>query len=51
MLGPDGLTKATKHAILNANYIAARLKDKYKILYTESEWQSCSWAYRRSAPL
>lgn len=34
MLGPDGLTKATKHAILNANYIAARLKDKYKILYT-----------------
>jgi len=34
MLGGDGLTEATKIAILNANYIAARLKDNYGILYT-----------------
>ena len=34
MLGADGLTTATKIAILNANYIAARLKDNYGILYT-----------------
>jgi glycine dehydrogenase len=34
MLGTDGLTEATKIAILNANYIAARLKDNYGILYT-----------------
>ena len=34
MLGADGLTEATKIAILNANYIAARLKDNYGILYT-----------------
>jgi len=34
MLGADGLTDATKIAILNANYIAARLKDNYGILYT-----------------
>ncbi|MEO6189543.1 MAG: aminomethyl-transferring glycine dehydrogenase [Saprospiraceae bacterium] len=34
MLGPDGMTNATKHAILNANYIASRLSKKYKILYT-----------------
>lgn len=34
MLGPDGMTSATKHAILNANYIASRLSDKYKVLYT-----------------
>jgi glycine dehydrogenase len=34
MMGPDGLTEATKIAILNANYIAASLKDCYKTLYT-----------------
>jgi len=34
MLGADGLTEATKIAILNANYIAARLKNNYGILYT-----------------
>jgi glycine dehydrogenase len=34
MLGPDGMTEATKYAILNANYIASSLKDWYKILYT-----------------
>ena len=34
MLGADGLTKSTKHAILNANYIASRLQEKYKVLYT-----------------
>lgn len=34
MMGGAGLTQATKVAILNANYIAARLKDAYGILYT-----------------
>ncbi|HBC79192.1 MAG TPA: glycine dehydrogenase (aminomethyl-transferring) [Bacteroidales bacterium] len=34
MMGPDGLTEATKYAILNANYISASLKDWYKTLYT-----------------
>ena len=34
MLGGEGLTLATKFAILNANYLAARLKDYYKVLYT-----------------
>ena len=34
MLGADGLTDATRIAILNANYIASRLKDNYGILYT-----------------
>lgn len=33
MMGSEGLTMATKAAILNANYIAARLKDHYDILY------------------
>jgi len=34
MLGMEGLTRATKIAILNANYLAARLKDSYGVLYT-----------------
>ena len=34
MLGPDGLTDATRYAILNANYLASALKGKYDILYT-----------------
>ncbi|MFO1064589.1 MAG: aminomethyl-transferring glycine dehydrogenase [Pirellulales bacterium] len=34
MMGAAGLRKATQTAILNANYIAHQLKDKYSILYT-----------------
>ena len=34
MLGGNGLTEATTHAILNANYLRARLQKYYKILYT-----------------
>lgn len=33
MMGGEGLTKATKYAILNANYIKARLKAHYQIVY------------------
>ena len=34
MMGGDGLTEATKVAILNANYIAHRLAPHYPILFT-----------------
>ncbi len=34
MMGADGLRRATLVAILNANYIAARLREHYPILYT-----------------
>ncbi|MFN7731613.1 MAG: aminomethyl-transferring glycine dehydrogenase [Pirellula sp.] len=34
MMGPSGLRRATQVAILNANYVAHRLKDHYPILYT-----------------
>ncbi|MDS3861954.1 aminomethyl-transferring glycine dehydrogenase [Thermosynechococcaceae cyanobacterium BACA0444] len=34
MMGAEGLTQATKIAILNANYIASRLAPYYPILYT-----------------
>lgn len=37
MLGGEGLTKATKFAILNANYIEAGLRGFYKVLYTGSK--------------
>jgi len=37
MLGAEGLTEATRIAILNANYVAASLKDHYDILYTGTE--------------
>ncbi|MBD2522332.1 aminomethyl-transferring glycine dehydrogenase [Nostoc sp. FACHB-133] len=33
MMGADGLTQATKVAILNANYIAKRLESYYPVLY------------------
>ena len=33
MLGGNGLTEATKMAILNANYMVTRLKKHYKIMY------------------
>ena len=33
MMGPEGITRATQLAILNANYIAARLAPHFPILY------------------
>lgn len=34
MLGAEGIRKATEYAILNANYMKARLEKYYQILYT-----------------
>jgi glycine dehydrogenase len=34
MMGPEGLTNATRYAILNANYIKSRLEKDYPILYS-----------------
>ncbi len=34
LLGGEGLTDATRYAILNANYLKACLEGQYKILYT-----------------
>ena len=36
MMGSEGLTNATKYAILNANYIKSRLEKHYQILYAGS---------------
>jgi len=40
MMGGAGLTQATKLAILNANYIASRLKEHYPILYKGEKGRS-----------
>jgi glycine dehydrogenase len=37
MMGAEGLTNATKYAILNANYIKARLEEHYPVLYSGSK--------------
>lgn len=34
MMGGEGLTNATRYAILNANYIKSRLEHHYPVLYT-----------------
>ncbi len=34
LMGPDGLRRATATAILSANYVAARLREHYPVLYT-----------------
>jgi glycine dehydrogenase len=34
LMGGDGLTRATQTAVLSANYVAARLRDRYPVLYT-----------------
>ena len=34
LMGPQGLTRATEIAILNANYLAAKLKAAYPVLYS-----------------
>jgi glycine dehydrogenase len=39
MLGPDGLKAATSHAILNANYMAARLNGAFDVLFTGKNGQ------------
>jgi glycine dehydrogenase len=36
MMGAEGLKRATQIAILNANYLAQRLKDHYPLLYTNA---------------
>jgi glycine dehydrogenase len=34
LMGPDGLTEATKTAVLTANYVASRLDPYFPVLYT-----------------
>lgn len=40
LLGRDGLLDSTKYAILNSNYLKARLEKEYPILYTGTKGRS-----------
>jgi len=37
MMGAEGLTNATRYAILNANYIKSRLEKSYSVLYSGAQ--------------
>jgi len=37
MMGAEGIRRATETAILSANYVAARLKDRWPVLYTGAQ--------------
>ena len=41
MMGSKGLVHATEVAILNANYMAKRLENHYKILFKGTKGQTC----------
>jgi glycine dehydrogenase len=38
MLGSAGVTESTKYAIMNANYMKARLEEYYQVLYVGKEY-------------
>ncbi|MGB3548369.1 MAG: aminomethyl-transferring glycine dehydrogenase [Saprospiraceae bacterium] len=40
LLGSTGLRRASEYAILNANYIATRIKDAYPVLFTGEQGRS-----------
>ena len=40
-MGPDGLKKASEMAVLNANYIKERLKDRYHLAYDQTCMHEC----------
>ncbi len=42
LLGAKGLKKSTEIAILNANYLQAKLKNHYNVLYSGPIWKGCS---------
>ena len=42
MMGGEGISQASKVAILNANYIAKRLEKYFPILFTGVKWKGCS---------
>ena len=37
LMGGAGLTRATQMAVVNANYVASRLRDSYPVLYTGAD--------------
>jgi glycine dehydrogenase subunit 2 len=47
--GPEGLRRATEDAVLNSNYIKARLKDIFDLPYDAPSLHECVFSDRRQA--
>jgi glycine dehydrogenase subunit 2 len=47
--GPDGLRQTTEDAVLNANYIRARLQDLYELPYTTASLHEVVFSDKRQA--
>ncbi len=47
--GPEGLRQTTEDAVLNANYVASRLKDVYELPYKAPPMHECVFSDRRQA--
>src|SRR5262249_52489554 len=50
-LGSSGLADATRLAVLNANYLRARLRDAYQLAYDEPSLHECVFSDRSFEPL
>ena len=51
MMGAEGLTAATRRAILNANYVAKRLEGHFPVLYRGNQGSGRPRVHRRPAGL
>ncbi len=49
MLGREGLLRASENAVLNANYVLARLKDHYDLPYNRRCMHECVFSASRQA--
>lgn len=49
MLGADGLREASDYAVLNANYIRAKLKDEFDVAYDRVCMHECVFSAARQA--
>jgi glycine dehydrogenase subunit 2 len=49
--GPDGLRQTTEDAVLNANYIRAKLEDVYELPYTTASMHEVVFSDKRQAAL
>ena len=49
MLGREGLTRVSQNAVLNANYILARLRDHYELPYDRLCMHECVFSASRQA--
>lgn len=49
LLGRDGMRRVSENAVLNANYVQARLKDRYDLPYERGCMHECVFSAARQA--